>query len=197
MNDPDAAMSGTTPTADFRRSVRREFKATCADFNHVRVILRAHGATPERTVEQVDYVYDATTVARTRCVKLRHETPETWKLYVYDPNVDATAVSFDLFEDVGVNTKAILDSLLGPPLAEIAKRREIWRDGNLVFHLDEVQHRGRIVEIEAEPEERAPKGSLETYISLIEPSCIAETAVSNVEFAKDSVRRGRTNRRDR
>lgn len=170
------AQAGERPR---RMSVRREFKRPCERLDEAREALARSGAQFEARCRQTDYVYEVVSSAgRRRRAKLRHEHPDLWRLYVYEPSESAD-VDFDLFEGLGPRTKSVLDGIL-ELIVTVEKRRELWRDGNIVFNLDDVEGRGMIVEVEVEgelTEQEAQK--LHRYRSLLARLCSGADLDSN------------------
>lgn len=134
------------------RITNLELKHRCDDFGPIRKALRALGATKEVVKNQVDYFFALPSENKKRSgrLKLRVEAKKQWLIYYERPNFVAgkeTASTGGLYP---VNDTALLPFLKASlsVTAVVEKRRELWRKGNTVFHLDTVKGVGNIFEIE-------------------------------------------------
>ena len=136
--------------------INREIKAYCADFAPVRVILRARGAVFIEVKEQVDHYYrlpPADGAGGTRRLKLRVEPAASELIYYVEGQEDGARTS--RFRIAAVEDSAmagVLEAALGTR-AVVRKRRELWRQDNVVFNLDTVDGVGQILEVEVQAEE--------------------------------------------
>ena len=130
----------------------REIKAYCPDFEPIRSILSQQGATQLDPMEQVDYYYnlasdrDSETNRRLK-VRIDGVGPPQVIYYVEGQEEGARTSSFRVWGLNGLETKDMLDAVLGIR-AVVRKQREIWEKDNVVFHLDEVEGIGRVLEVE-------------------------------------------------
>jgi adenylate cyclase class 2 len=130
--------------------VNVEIKAACGDPDSIRRFLRSRGADFRGRDHQVD-TYFRVPAGR---LKLREGRLENHLIHYERPNVAGPrrADVLLLAAPPGERTRALKDLLteaLGV-LAVVDKRREIYFLDNVKFHIDEVEHLGRFVEIEAQ-----------------------------------------------
>lgn len=135
----------------------REIKAYCPDFDPIRSLLSKHGASLLDETEQVDYYYNLasdTDSATQRRLKIRTDGngPPQVIYYVEGQEQGARTSSFRVWGLSGLETKDMLDAVLGIR-AVVRKQRERWEKDNVVFHLDEVEGVGRVLEVEIRSQE--------------------------------------------
>ena len=130
--------------AEWRRN--REIKRYCPDFRPIRRILRAIGAQRLAVKRQTDTYYRVP-VGR---LKLREEGGRR-SLIAYADSYDGglRAVRYRIAD--------AQDAAVGPLLAEalgvsavVRKRREVWREGRVLFNLDRIEGVGQVFETEVE-----------------------------------------------
>ena len=135
--------------------VNVEVKATCADPEAVRQVLRRHGADFRGTDRQVD-TYFPVPAGR---LKLREGNIENRLIYYERGDQPGPRRADVLLLDTapGSPIKDILTRALGVRVV-VDKRREIYFIDNVKFHIDVVEGLGSFVEIEAQsaPDETAP-----------------------------------------
>jgi len=150
--------------------VNVEIKAACGDPDSIRRFLRSRGADFRGEDHQVD-TYFRVPAGR---LKLRQGRLENHLIHYERPNVAGPrrADVLLLAAPPGERTRALKDLLteaLGV-LAVVDKRREIYFLDNVKFHIDEVEHLGRFVEIEAQgagPTEEALRAQCRGYLDAL------------------------------
>lgn len=128
----------------------RTAKYYCNDLAAVRERLRSLQATFVITKQQSDYIYriyDAETGTHSKRVKIRIEGAGDCCLYVYKRTAQERDIAFDYYANVDRQLIPIFSALYGEAI-RIRKVREVWRMGELEFHLDTVDGIGTIFEIE-------------------------------------------------
>jgi adenylate cyclase, class 2 len=165
--------------------LNREIKAYCPDFEPIRRVLREVEVTFAGRKEQVDYFFvlpDGEGNPRQRRLKLRTDDEGARLIYYYDreePN--SRNVNFEIAE-VDAATKELLEAALGVR-AIVRKRREIWKQANTRFNLDEVDGVGTIFETEVEGVEGDDSSKqLAGYRELFAPYLGEEIAGSNEDL---------------
>ncbi len=121
-----------------------EIKVRIADLAAAGAVVRGLGATSQGVVEQVDRYYEVDVHRR---VKLRTVAGRAAELITYTrPEVDGVRVS--TYEVTPVRDGACLVPK-GRPKVLVRKRREILLLDNVRVHLDDVDHLGTFLELEA------------------------------------------------
>jgi len=132
--------------------INLELKYFCSDFRPVRALLREIGARKIHAVQQKDYFFNLPNrkSSHPRRLKLREENGRHMLVYYERPNFSAR-----LSTKADVKVLTVLDSGLREFLstafgvkAVVEKKRELWRKGHTVFHLDTVKNVGKVFEIE-------------------------------------------------
>ncbi len=169
---------------DFR--LNREIKAYCRDFEPVRAILREQSAEFVEVKEQVDYYYrlpPADDSGGTRRLKLRVEPAASELIYYIEGQEDGARTS--RFRIAAVDDPAmagVLEAALGTR-AVVRKRRELWRQDNVVFNLDTVEGVGQILEVEVQAEEGCDiDAQVDEYRSLLGPHLNGYISGSNEDL---------------
>lgn len=129
-----------------------ELKHYCKDFKSVRSVLRKIGAKKETIKKQKDYFFNLPSYKERGKArfKLRVESGEQILVYYERPFFKKGKDTKSEIMLYKVQDKALLDFLkdsLGCK-AIVEKKREVWRKGFTVFHLDTVKGVGGIFEIE-------------------------------------------------
>ncbi len=132
-----------------RVRLNREIKHHCSDFRPVRALLRQIDATLAERKRQVDYFFNLPTPGpRSRRLKLRTEPKGSDLIYYYDRHRRGSRwVEFQVFPVRDPSVKQLLVAALGVR-AIVRKRREVWKKGNALFHLDQVAGVGKVFEVE-------------------------------------------------
>jgi len=121
-----------------------EIKVRIADLAAAGAVVRGLGATSQGVVEQVDRYYEVDVQRR---VKLRTVAGRAAELITYArPEVDGVRVS--TYEVTPVRDGACLVPK-GRPKILVRKRREVLLLDNVRVHLDDVDHLGTFLELEA------------------------------------------------
>ena len=123
-----------------------EIKARCPDPDRIRHLLEVAGAVFRGVDVQRDTYFH---VPHGR-LKLREGTIENNLIYYHRPDQAAPARSDVMLHAIspGTGLGALLTAALGVRVV-VQKRREIYFAENVKFHIDEVEHLGAFVEIEA------------------------------------------------
>ncbi len=137
---------------DFR--INRELKAFCTDFRPIRRQLRRIGASFVERKKQVDYFFHLpvdSSGGETRRLKLRTEGRRNRQLvYYYDTRATGSRIStFKLFQVSDPVIWEVLEATLGVKVI-VRKQREVWRKDHVIFNLDNVEHVGRVFEVEVD-----------------------------------------------
>ncbi len=122
-----------------------EFKAELRDADLARAALRAFGALPAGELEQTDTYFR---VADGR-LKKRETTgePVEWVFYDRENRSLPKLSRFTIYDDAAARERFGARPL--PVWLTVRKTRELWLTGGVRIHLDEVEHLGRYLEIEA------------------------------------------------
>lgn len=121
-----------------------EIKVRVADLAAAGAVVRGLGARSQGVVEQVDRYYEVDVQRR---VKLRTVAGRAAELITYTrPEIDGVRVS--TYEVTPVRDGACLVPK-GRPKVLVRKRREILLLDNVRVHLDDVDHLGTFLELEA------------------------------------------------
>ena len=126
--------------------VNIEIKARCSDYSRIQAVLRERGADFVGEDHQRDTYFK---VLHGR-LKLREGNIENALIYYTRPDEKGPKQSDVILynPEPGTALKSILVQALGVEII-VEKRRSIYFIGNVKFHLDEVQHLGTFVEVEA------------------------------------------------
>lgn len=124
-----------------------ELKARLADLGAARVVARRLGARYLATEGQVDRYYE---LGEGRRVKLRTSPGAPAALITYDrPETDRVRISDYRVTPVRDGDSGLCLVPKTAPLVVVRKRREVHVLGNVRIHLDEVQHLGTFLELDA------------------------------------------------
>jgi adenylate cyclase class IV len=128
-----------------------ELKHHCEDFKEVRKILQGLGAEKEIVKNQRDYFFELPKAKKDKQgrMKLRIENEKMEVIYYERPDfvVGKETTSSVALLEANPATLTFLEASLGVS-AVVDKKREVWRKGNTVFHLDIVKGVGNLFEIE-------------------------------------------------
>jgi adenylate cyclase class IV len=128
----------------------RTAKYYCNDLEAIRERLRRMQAAFVITKQQTDYIYriyDEHTGTKSKRVKIRIEDERSCCLYVYDRTDQERDIAFEYYASVDRQLIPIFNAIYGDAV-RIRKAREVWRLGELEYHLDTVDEIGTIFEIE-------------------------------------------------
>lgn len=150
-----------------------EIKARCTDRDAVRRTLLANGAQFYGLDRQVDTYF----VVRNGRLKLREGQLENFLIFYARPDRKMPKESaVTLYEVVGNDSlKDVLTAALDVAIV-VDKRREIYRIGNVKFHIDEVVSLGTFVEIEA-------KGEHSKDTKVLDEQCVSFMQLLGIEQA--------------
>lgn len=136
-----------------KSKVNLELKYFCPDFHPIRSLLKSMDAKKIAVKKQKDYFFrlpkEQTSKVPAR-LKLRQENGTETLVFYRRPNFsDKAATNADIVL-LSVKDKNLLPFLLHALGMKVVveKTRELWRKGNIVFHLDIVKGVGGIFEIE-------------------------------------------------
>jgi len=130
-----------------------ELKYFCKDFRPIRKALLSIGARKESVKKQKDYFFNLPKEKTSKIparLKLRVSNGKQTLVFYRRPAFLAKKMTPSDVIVLPVKEKEIL-SLLSKALGVkviVEKKRELWRKGNTVFHLDKVKSVGDIFEIE-------------------------------------------------
>ena len=129
-----------------------ELKHYCSYFVNVRKVLSKIGAKKDVVKRQVDYFFELPnkTGSVSPRMKLRVEGRVKTLIYYERPDfvkAKDTTSDIKLYNVKDNNLLPFLERSLGVKVI-VDKKREVWREANTVFHLDNVKDVGGIFEIE-------------------------------------------------
>ncbi len=127
-----------------------EIKYHCHDFTPIREVLLKLGATCEGTFDQRDYYFNLPVSHNGERLKYRNEGDTRTLVFYTRPDFkqgESAQCQFKFIEDASGKLFDILKEALGVG-SIVQKRREAWRNGPIMFHLDQVETVGRLFEIE-------------------------------------------------
>ena len=129
-----------------------ELKHYCTDFKKVRGVLEEFGAEKEIVKKQKDYFFELPVAQNKNSPRLKLRVEGKKKTLVYYERPDFvkakdTASQVKLYEVKDEQLQGLLTAALGVK-AIVEKKREVWRKGNTVFHIDTIKNIGNIFEIE-------------------------------------------------
>ncbi|MBI1960918.1 MAG: class IV adenylate cyclase [Candidatus Liptonbacteria bacterium] len=132
--------------------INLERKHYCPDFEKVRTVLKRIGAKKEIVKNQKDYFFELPILQNRNSARLKLRVENSRKILVYyerpDPAGVENTISDVMLYDVKDNRLLpFLDKALGIK-GIVEKKREVWRKGSTIFHLDAVRGVGNIFEIE-------------------------------------------------
>ena len=143
-----------------------ELKHYCDDFRWIRKALKELGAEKEIVKKQKDYFFDLPQEKKKQKarLKLRIENKTMFLVYYERPDFVAgkdTTADIALLE-TDMKTLKFLEKSLGVT-AIVEKKREVWRLGNTVFHLDTVKDVGTIFEVEVQTDSGISKKDKQNF----------------------------------
>lgn len=144
-----------------------ETKYHCSDFESLRAVLQKIGAVSEGIKEQTDYYFNVPKHNPSARMKYRQDGATNTLVYYTRPDFfenKSAQCDFKLFDDAAGALLPLLQEALGVN-AVVKKKREQWRKGPAIFHLDEVEGLGKLFEIEYETEN--PKDDEKTFQELL------------------------------
>jgi adenylate cyclase, class 2 len=170
-------------------SANLELKHYCADFVKVRKVLTKIGAVKETVKTQKDFFYNLPKAKEEKSGRLKMRVEGGKKRLVYYERPEfvkgkETVSLVKLFTVQDDKLLSFLDEALGVK-AVVCKKREVWRKGNAVFHLDKVKGVGGIVEIELQKKgviNKEDKKSFAYYQSELLPFLGEVIGGSNVDL---------------
>ncbi|MFA5933823.1 MAG: CYTH domain-containing protein [Candidatus Paceibacterota bacterium] len=129
-----------------------ELKHYCSDFQKIRTVLKQIGAKKDVVKNQKDYFFELPPVKKNNSprLKLRIEGKEQTLVYYERPDftkAKGALADIKLYVVKDQELLPFLQKVLGVK-AVVEKKREVWKKGNTVFHLDTVKGVGTIFEIE-------------------------------------------------
>jgi len=129
-----------------------ELKHYCSDFKKVRAVLKELGAEKDIVKKQKDYFFELPVSKNKNSPRLKLRVEGKKKTLVYYERPDFvkakdTASQVKLYDVKDEQLLGFLCAALGVK-AVVEKKREVWRKGNTVFHIDTVKDVGGIFEIE-------------------------------------------------
>lgn len=169
-----------------------ELKHYCNDFPKIRTILKEIGAKKIITKHQKDYFFrlPVTLKSNNQRLKLRIEGSNQSLIYYERPQFikgKETASSVKLYS---VNDHQLLPFMIKALgiTAVVEKKREVWKKGNTVFHLDNVKGVGSIFEVELQKKgakiTELDRATFKSYQSKLLPFLGSVIKGSNVDLVK-------------
>ena len=130
-----------------------ELKYFCKDFNPIRTVLCSIGAKKESVKRQKDYFFNLPKDKNQRIparLKLRVSNGKQSLIFYRRPKFSAKSTTLADVIVLPVKDKEIIPFLSKALRVKIIveKQRELWRKGDIVFHLDRVKGIGNVFEIE-------------------------------------------------
>lgn len=141
------------------------------------------GATFVEKKRQTDYFFFLPTTRGSKRLKLREDSGEPRLIYYYDSHRKGSGrtVDFQVFPVKDPELKKMLASALGVKTI-VKKRREVWKKGRAIFHLDIVETVGKVFEVEIEGMGTKVEQQLESYRSLFGPHLGQDIVGSNEDL---------------
>ncbi len=132
--------------------INLELKYFCEDFKTIRKILREIGARKIATKKQKDYFFNLPqkSKAEPARLKLRVENGTRTLIFYRRSSFSKAVPAFSdliLYPAKDPDLFPFLQKILGVKVI-VEKKRELWKKGNTVFHIDKVKGVGNIFEIE-------------------------------------------------
>ncbi|MBI4202011.1 MAG: CYTH domain-containing protein [Chloroflexi bacterium] len=163
----------------------RAIKSFCYDFDAVRKVLCEIGAVFVEAKDQVDYYFNLpkrADVAGEYRLRLREENGVPHIMYYYDRNAYDTRTVPVVGLPADAQLKEFLVTALGVRTV-VAKKREVWQRGDVVFNLDTVHNVGDIIEVEiVGAHQQTGEGHASFYRSVFGPYLGPEITVSNEDL---------------
>ena len=135
------------------RKINLELKYFCKDFTSIRKVLCSIGAEKESIKKQKDYFFNLPKEKNSQIparLKLRISNKKQSLIFYKRPTFsknNATPSDVIVVPVRDKETLFLLSKALGIKVI-VEKRRELWRKGNTIFHLDRVKGVGNVFEIE-------------------------------------------------
>lgn len=135
-----------------KSKINLELKHFCKDFKPIRKILKNVGARKITTKKQKDYFFNLPQIKdKNVAPRLKFRIDDTYALIFYKRNKFSprghTPSSISLLFLKDAKLIPFLKRALGVRTI-VEKKRELWKKGNTVFHLDTIKGVGNIFEIE-------------------------------------------------
>lgn len=153
---------------DLCKLMNLEIKYYCNDFAPLREVLSGIGVHCEGVFEQEDYYFNLPDNNPEAKLKYRIEGDNRTLIFYTRPsfkNGESSECEFKFVQDREGILFEMMKEALGVK-AVVRKKREAWRNGPAIFHLDQVETVGSIFEIEYETED--PKKDENIFQKLLE-----------------------------
>lgn len=149
-----------------KSGINLELKYFCADFAVIRRELKMLGAKRVVIKTQKDYFFELPPYAGVMPrMKLRIEKDKQKLIYYRRPDFSAKKVVAATLLIYSITDKKLLPFLrhaLGVK-SIVEKKRELWKKGTTVFHLDRVKHIGNVFEIELQKKGKITEKDKKTF----------------------------------